>query len=95
VGNSATSDPGLEIKGCTALIQSGQWPERYVAFAYNVRGAAYQGNGDFVPFLTTAKRSDSITHTRLLTTIAAANIAMRSSRYSELRTETPEAIGDR
>jgi tetratricopeptide (TPR) repeat protein len=45
--NDATREVGLQIKGCTALIQSGQWSEKYVAFAYNIRGNAYQANGDF------------------------------------------------
>lgn len=45
--NDATPDLTLQIKGCTALIRSGQWPEKYVAFAYNDRGSAYQAIGDF------------------------------------------------
>ncbi len=45
--SAATPDLGLQIKGCTALIRSGRWPGKYVAFAYNVRGTAYQSNGDF------------------------------------------------
>jgi tetratricopeptide (TPR) repeat protein len=42
-----TPDLHLQIKGCTALIQSGRWSEKYVAFAYNDRGNAYQAIGDF------------------------------------------------
>jgi hypothetical protein len=45
--NAATPSLSLQIKGCTALIQSGRWSERYVAFAYNMRGTAHQGNGEF------------------------------------------------
>jgi tetratricopeptide (TPR) repeat protein len=45
--SSITPDLNLQIKGCTALIQSSLWSGNYVAFAYNIRGQAYQGNGDF------------------------------------------------
>jgi len=45
--NDATPDLDLQIKGCTALIQSGQWSEKYVAFAHNNRGNAYQATGEF------------------------------------------------
>jgi tetratricopeptide (TPR) repeat protein len=45
--NDATSDLDLQIKGCTALIQSGRLSEKYVAFAYNDRGNSYQAIGDF------------------------------------------------
>jgi tetratricopeptide (TPR) repeat protein len=45
--NDAMPDLSLQIKGCTALIRSGQWSEKYVAFAYNDRGSAYQAMGDY------------------------------------------------
>ncbi len=45
--NAATPDLDLQIKGCTALIQSGRWSEKYLAFAYNNRGNAYQAKSDF------------------------------------------------
>jgi len=45
--NDATPDVDLQIKGCTALIQSGRWSVKYLAFAYNDRGTAYQAKGDF------------------------------------------------
>lgn len=45
--NAATPDLDLQIKGCTALIQSGRWSVKYVAFAYNRRGNAYQAKSDF------------------------------------------------
>jgi lipoprotein NlpI len=39
--------PDLQIEGCTALIQSGQLPGKYLAFAYNNRGIAYDEKKDF------------------------------------------------
>lgn len=45
--SESTTDLGRQIKGCTALIQSGLWSQKYLAFAYNTRGAAYQTEGKF------------------------------------------------
>jgi len=45
--NDATPDLDLQIKGCTSLIESGRWSEKYLAFAYHDRGTAYQAKGDF------------------------------------------------
>jgi len=45
--NDATPDLDLQIKGCTSLIESGQWSGKYLAFAYNNRGNAYKVKGDF------------------------------------------------
>jgi tetratricopeptide (TPR) repeat protein len=45
--SEATPDLNLQVKGCTAVIQSGRWSEKYVAFAYNDRGNAYQAIGEF------------------------------------------------
>ncbi|HLH11202.1 MAG TPA: tetratricopeptide repeat protein [Methylovirgula sp.] len=41
------SDPAQQIKGCTRVIESSRGPGVYVAFAYNIRGKAYQAAGDF------------------------------------------------
>ena len=40
-------DPDQQISGCTAAIRSGQFSGRNLAVAYNNRGLAYYGLGDY------------------------------------------------
>ena len=40
-------DPGLGISGCTAVIHSGQWQGKDLAWAYYNRGNAYYSLGDY------------------------------------------------